>query len=53
MVRETRLGVDDLVHPMFVTTGSGVVEPVPSMPGVARLSVDRTATRASPRTRSG
>jgi porphobilinogen synthase len=40
MVRETRLSVDDLVLPLFVVHGKGVREPVASMPGVARLSVD-------------
>jgi porphobilinogen synthase len=40
MVRETRLGRDDLVLPLFVVEGSGVRQPVRSMPGVDRLSVD-------------
>jgi porphobilinogen synthase len=40
MVRETRLTPDDLVAPLFVTVGEGVREPVPSMPGVDRVSVD-------------
>jgi porphobilinogen synthase len=40
MVRETRLSRDDLVLPLFVVEGSGVREPVPSMPGVDRFSVD-------------
>jgi len=41
MVREHRLGADDFIYPVFVTEGSGVVQPVPSMPGVSRLSLDR------------
>ena len=41
MVRETRLSVDDLILPLFVIPGSGVREPVSSMPGVERLSVDQ------------
>jgi len=40
MVRETRLGRDDLVLPLFVVEGAGVREAVRSMPGVDRLSVD-------------
>jgi porphobilinogen synthase len=41
MVRETRLGVDQLILPLFVVPGQGVVRPVASMPGVAQRSVDR------------
>ena len=40
MVRETRLSRDDLILPLFVVEGSGVREPVASMPGVFRFSVD-------------
>ncbi len=40
MIRETRLSVDDLVFPLFVTHGSGVKNPIPSMPGNYQLSVD-------------
>jgi porphobilinogen synthase len=42
MVRETRLSVDQLILPLFVVPGSGVVNAVGSMPGVAQLSVDKT-----------
>ena len=38
MVRETRLGVDDLVYPLFVHAGDGN-EPVSSMPGIERRSL--------------
>jgi len=41
MVRENTLTPDDLIYPVFVVEGSGVVQPVPSMPGVNRLSLDR------------
>ncbi len=44
MVRETRLSRDDLVLPLFVVEGRGVREPVASMPGVHRLSVDTLVT---------
>ncbi len=40
MVRETRVHRDDLVLPLFVVEGSGIREPVASMPGVFRHSVD-------------
>jgi porphobilinogen synthase len=43
LVRETRVTVEQLVQPLFVVPGRGVERPVPSMPGVAQLSVDRTA----------
>ncbi|MCA9509240.1 MAG: porphobilinogen synthase [Myxococcota bacterium] len=41
MRRETRLSRDDLVLPLFVVEGHGVREPVGSMPGVLRFSVDQ------------
>ncbi|HET9484955.1 MAG TPA: porphobilinogen synthase, partial [Xanthomonadales bacterium] len=40
LMRETRLSADDLIWPVFVREGSNVREPVASMPGVERLSVD-------------
>jgi delta-aminolevulinic acid dehydratase/porphobilinogen synthase len=40
MVRETRINRDGLVQPLFVTEGSDVVQPISSMPGVSRFSVD-------------
>ncbi len=40
LVRENKLGIDDLVWPIFVCEGSSYSEPVGSMPGVSRLSVD-------------
>jgi len=40
MIRETRLSVDDLVCPLFVTHGSGVKTPISSMPGQFQLSID-------------
>ncbi len=41
LVRETRLGVSQLVVPVFVKDGQEIVEPVDSMPGVNRYSLDR------------
>ena len=40
LVRESRLGCEDLILPVFVREGRGVMQAVPSMPGVSRLSVD-------------
>ena len=47
LVRETSLAPDDLVHPLFVEPGEGVRRPVPSMPGVDRLSADLLANEAA------
>ena len=40
MMRETRLGPDNLIYPVFVLEGEGQREAVTSMPGVDRLSID-------------
>ncbi len=40
MVRETSLAPEHLIAPIFVTDGEGVIEPIESMPGIARVSVD-------------
>jgi porphobilinogen synthase len=40
LVRETELHTSDLIYPVFVIDGSGQREPVSSMPGVDRLSID-------------
>ncbi|MGC1859598.1 MAG: porphobilinogen synthase [Methylocystis sp.] len=40
LVREHRLDPSDLIWPLFVIEGSGLREPIPSMPGVFRYSVD-------------
>ena len=41
LMRETRLDAADLILPVFVREGHEVREPVPSMPGVDRLSIDQ------------
>jgi porphobilinogen synthase len=46
LAQEHRLSVADLIWPMFVREGEGVVEPVASMPGVARLSIDKVVDAA-------
>ncbi len=40
LMRETVLTPDDLIYPVFVLEGEGNREPVASMPGVERLSID-------------
>jgi porphobilinogen synthase len=40
LVRENRVTVDDLIHPLFVLDGHDRREAVASMPGVERLSID-------------
>ncbi|MFB0979124.1 MAG: porphobilinogen synthase [Myxococcota bacterium] len=46
MSAETRLSRDNLILPLFVVEGSGVREPIASMPGVLRFSVDRVVDEA-------
>jgi porphobilinogen synthase len=46
MTRETHLSPDCFIYPLFVTSGRGVRKPVPSMPGVAQLSVDEAKAEA-------
>ncbi|MFO1281313.1 MAG: porphobilinogen synthase [Burkholderiales bacterium] len=41
MMRETKLTADDFIYPVFVLDGEGREEPVASLPGVSRKSVDR------------
>jgi porphobilinogen synthase len=41
LMRETRLTVDALIYPIFVVEGRGVRQPVASMPGIERLSIDQ------------
>ncbi|WP_372886640.1 porphobilinogen synthase [Shimia sp.] len=46
LVREHSLSVQDLIWPIFVRDGEGVEEPVASMPGVVRRSVDKIVEAA-------
>ncbi|AHE54194.1 delta-aminolevulinic acid dehydratase [Sphingomonas sanxanigenens DSM 19645 = NX02] len=46
MVAETVLTPADLIWPLFVTSGSGVEEPIATLPGVSRWSVDLAVARA-------
>lgn len=47
LVAEHRLSASDLIWPVFVREGEGVEEPIPSMPGVARLSIDMLRRKAA------
>ena len=53
LVAESALSVSDLIWPIFVTPGENVREPVPSMPGVDRLSVDNAARAAESAAEAG
>lgn len=41
LVRETRLAPEDFIYPLFVRPGRGIREPIPSMPGQFRFTVDQ------------
>jgi len=47
MVRETFINVDDLIYPLFVKHGKGERQPIPSMVGQYRLSVDELVKEAA------
>jgi porphobilinogen synthase len=46
LMRETTLTPDDLIYPVFVLEGAQQREPVASMPGVERLSIDLLVAEA-------
>mgnify|MGYP000338951128 CR=1 FL=1 len=46
LMRETRLTADNLIQPVFVMEGKNRAEPVSSMPGISRVTVDRLFTQA-------
>ncbi|MDT8327304.1 MAG: porphobilinogen synthase [Roseovarius sp.] len=46
LVAENTLSAADLIWPVFVRDGDGVEEPVPSMPGVLRRSIDKVVEAA-------
>ncbi len=47
MVRETQLTPANLIWPLFVCAGEGAQEPIASLPGVSRWSVDLIVARAA------
>ena len=53
IMRETVLTVDDFIFPVFVIEGQGKREPVPSMPGIERLSIDLLVEEARELVRLG
>ncbi len=46
LVRENVLTSDDLIWPLFLVDGSKTRAPVPSMPGIERLSIDEVVREA-------
>ncbi len=46
LVQENTLTVGDLIWPVFVRDGVGISEPIASMPGVNRMSVDKVVEAA-------
>jgi porphobilinogen synthase len=53
LVAETRLSVDDLIWPVFLIEGTGLVTDVASMPGAHRVTLDRLAAHVAPAARLG
>ena len=47
MVRENHLSPADLIWPLFITDGEGIEQPIASLPGVSRWSVDGIVARAA------
>ncbi|MCG8415546.1 MAG: porphobilinogen synthase [Pseudomonadales bacterium] len=47
LMRETRLTTDDLIFPMFVVEGNGERQPIESMPGMYRVSIDNLVAEAN------
>ena len=46
MVQENRVTVDDLIWPIFLIPGTGIVDPIAAMPGVNRMTVDKAVEAA-------
>lgn len=46
LVRESTLTVDDLIYPIFVKEGQAQREPIATMPGIERLSIDLLVAEA-------
>src|SRR5262245_39449009 len=46
LTRESSLSVDNLIYPMFVIEGQNRREPVPSMPGIERVTIDQLVREA-------
>ncbi len=46
MVQEQSLSAGDLIWPVFIRDGENIEEPIPSLPGVSRLSLDKLVVAA-------
>jgi len=46
LVRESQITTDDLIYPLFIIEGHNTAEPIPSMPGINRLSIDLLVNEA-------
>lgn len=53
LVRETRLAPEDFIYPLFVRPGRNLQEPIPSMPGQFRFTVDRLEAEVEEAVRLG
>jgi porphobilinogen synthase len=53
MMRETQLTMADLIYPVFILEGTDQREPVASMPGIERLSIDELLSEATELQRLG
>ena len=53
MIRETKLSVDELVYPLFVTAGKDVKKPISSMPGNFQMSIDHLVKEVQKTKESG
>ena len=47
LVEENSLSPKDFIWPIFVREGNDIEEPIPSLPGVNRLSIDRAVLAAN------
>ncbi len=47
LIAETGLSSADLIYPVFVLDGEGLEQPVPSMPGISRKSIDKLLVELS------
>ena len=41
MIRETHLGAENLIYPMFILDGEGREEAIDALPGISRFSQDK------------
>ncbi|HEY4280231.1 MAG TPA: porphobilinogen synthase [Conexibacter sp.] len=46
LVRETQLDAGDFIYPLFITHGSDRREPISTMPGISRLTIDHAVEEA-------